>query len=344
MRRLFLGAIAGVGVCAALSVSALPVRAEPPFYEGKIITVITSTGPGGAYDAVARLIARHMGRYIEGNPSLVVKNMPGAGNVLATNYMYTIAPKDGLFIASIHNAMPLHQALSGRGVRYDAAQFNWLGSTGPENEAVLVWHTAGVNTLAGLREKEVILGSTGEGSGISIIPKAMNQLLGTKFKMVLGYKSSEEVNLAMARGEVQARAFGYSSIVSQHPDWLRDKKVVILAQAGAKREHDLPDVPLLTELASNDQDRQLLSLFSSPPGLGRPFLAPPGVPADRLAILNKAFDATLHDATFIAEAKALKIDIDPMSGEEVAQIVRAVTQASPDVVAKAKAVMDTGNN
>ena len=228
---------------------------------------------GGVYDLTARVIARHMGRYIPGNPTLIVQNMPGGGNVLATNYMYNIAPKDGLTIASIHNAMPLHQVLDGRGVRFDAGKFSWLGSTGSENEVILAWHTAGISTIQQAREKEIALGATGSGSGLSIIPTAMNNVLGTRFKLVIGYKTSEDINLALQRGEVQARAFGINSIESQHPDWLKEGKVAFLAQAGVKRDKDLPDVPLLTELAGTPQQRQNPQAHLRP---GRPRASLPG--------------------------------------------------------------------
>jgi len=310
-----------------------------PFFEGKTITIITSTGSGGSYDITARLISRHMPRFIPGNPTMIVQNMPGGGNVLATNHMYTIAPRDGTMIATLHNAIPLHQVLDGRGVRYDASKFNWLGSTGSENEVVFTWHTTGVTNIEQAKQKEVILGGTGAGSGIVIIPTAMNNLLGTKFKMVMGYKSSEDLNLAIQRGEVEARAFSMASVKGQRADWIKEKKVNFIAQAGTHRAHEIPDVPLLTELAKTDEEREILKLISSPPSLGRPFTAPPEVPAERLAILRKAFQDTLKDKVFLEEAEKLKLEIDPMSAEEVTEIVRGVVNAPPDVVAKARAMM-----
>ena len=320
----------------------LPPRAdaaEVDAYKGKTVTLITSTGVGGTYDLVARLLARHMPRHIPGNPIMIVQNMPGGGNVLATNYMYNIAPKDGTAIATIHSAMPLHQVLDGQGVRYDADRFNWLGSTGAQNEVILVWHTVGVTTIQQATEKEVILGGTGAGSGIVIIPTLMNSLLGTRFKIVTGYRTSEEVNLGLQRGEVQARAFGFGSITSQHPDWLRERKVVFLAQAGARREKLLPDVPLLTELAKNDEQRRIMQLVSSAPALGQPYIAPPGVPADRLAILRKAFGATLRDNAFLADAERIGFSVEPMSAAEAGRIVRETINAPAEVVARAKAAM-----
>jgi tripartite-type tricarboxylate transporter receptor subunit TctC len=330
--------------CAVFTAAALlanfPAHAQPSF-EGKTITIVTSTGVGGVYDLTARVIARHMGRHIPGHPTLIVQNMPGGGNVLATNYMYNIAPKDGTVIATVHNAMPLHQVLDGRGVRFDAGKFNWLGSTGNENEVILVWHGAGIYTIKQAKEREVVLGATGAGSGLSIIPAAVNNVLGTRFKMVIGYKTSEDINLAMERGEVQARAFGINSIIAQHPDWLNEHKVVFLAQAGVKRDKDLPDVPLLTELAATAEQRAVLKLISAPAGLGHPYLAPPGTPPDRVAVLRSAFAATLRDKAFLAEVDKLQIAIDPMSAEEVGEIVAETIHASPDVVAKAKAAVET---
>jgi tripartite-type tricarboxylate transporter receptor subunit TctC len=325
-------------VLAVWLTAAVSAQAQP-FYEGKTITIITSTGAGGGYDVTARLVARHMPRYIPGNPTMIVQNMPGGGNVIATNYLYTVAPKDGTVIATLHNAMPLHQVLDGNGVRYDVSKFNWLGSTGSENEVVFTWHTTGVTTFEEAKKKEVILGGTGAGSGIVIIPIAMNNLLGTKFKIVMGYKSSEDLNLAIQRGEVEARAFSMASVKGQRSDWVKDKKINFIAQAGNHRAHEIPDVPLLTELAKNNEHRDILRLISSPPGLGRPFAAPPDIPADRLAILRKAFQETLTDKAFLDEAEKLKIEIDPVSAEEITQIIRDVVNASPAVVAKAKELM-----
>jgi tripartite-type tricarboxylate transporter receptor subunit TctC len=320
---------------------ALPAHAQS-FYEGKSITIVTSTGVGGTYDVTARLIARHMPRFIPGKPNMVVQNMPGGGNVLATNFMYAIAPKDGTTIASVHNAMPVQQVLGGQGVRFDAGKFEWLGSTGPETEVILVWHTSNIRTLDELKTREVILGGTGAGSGLVILPRAMNALLGTRFKIVSGYKSSEDINIALQRGEVEARAFSLISITAQRADWLRDKKITILAQVGAKRAHEIPDVPLVTELARSEEDRQVFKLISTAQALGRPYLAPPGVPADRLAILRKAFEATLKDKAFLADAEKLQIDIDPIGADEVTQLVRETVNAPASVVAKAKAAIEAG--
>jgi tripartite-type tricarboxylate transporter receptor subunit TctC len=322
----------------AMAVTAIPAHADD-FYKDKTITVITSTGAGGSYDTIARMISRHMPPHLAGHPTMIVQNMPGGGNVLATNHMFNIAPKDGTAIATINNAIPLHQVLDGRGVRFDVRKFNWLGSTGNSNSVTTAWHTAGVKTIQDVMKKEIILGGTGPASSIVIFPKVMNAVLGTKFKIVTGYKSSSAVDIAMERGEVQSRAGSYESIVSKQPQWITENKVVFLVQVGAKREKTLPNVPLLTELAKNENQRRVLQLISSPILLGRPYLAPPGVSNERVAQLRKAFDATMKDADFVAEAKKRKIDLEPISGAEVAKIVSETVDAPTDVIAAARKVM-----
>jgi tripartite-type tricarboxylate transporter receptor subunit TctC len=331
----------------ALMLAVLPFLSGPAatqtpaeFYKGKTISLITSTGVGGTYDMVARIVAHYMPRYIPGNPTIIVQNMPGGGNVLATNYMFNLAPKDGTAIATIHSAMPLQQVLDAGGVRYDADKFNWLGSTGAQNEVILVWYTAGIKTLQEATEKQIVLGGTGAGAGIVILPTVMNNLLGTKFKIVTGYRTSEDVNLGMKRGEVQARAFGFDSITSQHPEWITEHKVNFLVQSGARRDKRLADVPLVTEFAKNDEQRQVFQLFSSAPALGQPYVAPPGLPVDRLDVLRKAFAATLSDKDFLAEAEKIRFTIDAMSADEVAETVRQTTHAPADIVAKAKAAIN----
>jgi tripartite-type tricarboxylate transporter receptor subunit TctC len=314
-------------------------------YKGKTLTIITSTGPGGTYDVTARAIGRYMARHIPGAPTIIVQNMPGGGNVLATNYMYTIALKDGLTIATIENGIPLHQVVDGQGVRYDASKFNWLGSTGPENQAVYAWSTAGVKTLQDVLTREVTLGGTGAGSSIVIYPIAMNAVLGTKFKIVMGYKSSEEVTLAVQRGEVQARSDGLGTLARQHPEWIKDKTINVLAVVGLKRDKLVPDVPTMMEFAKNEEDRETLQLISAPTALGRPYLAPPDIPADRLATLRKAFMATLKDKEFLEEAAKLRIDVDPRDADEITKVVRDTISAPPAVVAKAKVALGvTGNS
>ncbi len=339
-RRTWLLRVVSSAIVSPLAVQAGESAAkEGEFYQGRTIKLITSTGVGGTYDILARTIARHMPRYIVGQPTIIVENMPGGGNVLAANYMYNIAPKDGTALATIHSAIPLQQMLDVGGVRFDADKFNWLGSTGSQNEVILVWHTAGVNSIAQAMKRQVMVGGTGTRAGMVLLPLVVNNLLGTKFTLVTGYITSEDVNLAMERGEVQGRALSIGSIESRHPDWITGHKVAFLAQSGAKRDKHLPQVPLLTELAKDDEQRQIFKLIASAPALGQPYLAPPGVPAERLAILRKAFAATLRDPAMLAEAANIRFDVDPLSADEVAQIVHETVYAPEALVAKAKLAM-----
>jgi tripartite-type tricarboxylate transporter receptor subunit TctC len=331
-------------VFCALGVICLPsARAETveSFYQGKTVTIVVSTGVGGVFDLTARTVAKYMPRYLPGKPTMIVRNMPGGGHVLATNFMFNQATRDGTYIGLVNNGMPLHQVLDGRGVRFDAAKFNWLGSAGLSNLMTVAWHTSGVKTIDDLMTHELITAATGAGSNGFIYPNAMNIVLGTKFKIVLGYKSSPEADLAMVRGEVAGRAgFSLSAILQEHPDWITDRKVAVLVQAGAEREKDFPDVPLMHELAKTPEQRQMLALISSPVSLGRPFFTTPDTPAERVAALRDAYAATMKDADFLAEARALNLDIKAMGGDRVAQIVEETVNVPAELIAKAKAVLD----
>jgi tripartite-type tricarboxylate transporter receptor subunit TctC len=330
-------------VCAAIAVFSLSyAKADPvaDFYKGKIVTVVTSTGVGGPFDLTARALAKHMPRYIPGNPNMVVKNMPGGGHVLATNFMYTQAERDGTAIATVNNSIPLHQALGGQGVRFDARKFNWLGSTGGSNLLTVAWHTSGFKTMDDVMKRELVTGATGVGSGTFIYPNAMNIVLGTKFKIVMGYKSTAELDLAMERGEVAARSgASLAGILQERAYWLKENKVAVLAQVGTEREKDYPGVPLMHELAKTDEQRQILTLVSAPPALGRPFFTTQDVPLERVAALRKAFEATMADAAFLAEAKQLNLEMNPFGGERLAKMVNDIINAPPAVVEKAKAVL-----
>jgi tripartite-type tricarboxylate transporter receptor subunit TctC len=330
-----------IAAAACLTLVPAGVRAaEDVTFKDKTITITVSTGEGGTYSLLGRLVGRHMPRYLPGTPNMVAQNMPGGGHMLATNYLYNVAPKDGTAIGTVNQTVVSHQVLDGKGVRYDAAKFNWLGGFGSGNAVLAVWHTANVNTFEDLRTKEIIAGATGEGSSAYHYPLVMNRILGTKLKIVKGYKGIPDVELAMTRGEVHARAGSYASYGVNHPDWLKDKKITFPVQIGVKREKDLPDVPLWSEVAKTAEERQVLRLVAAPISLGRPFLAPPDVPANRLALLRSALAKTMADAAFLAEAAKQNLEIDPMTAEEVTDIVKETVSAPPDIAEKAKAAMD----
>jgi tripartite-type tricarboxylate transporter receptor subunit TctC len=327
---------------AVLAAAGAPAHADAvsDFYKGKQITLVVSTGAGGTYDTVARQMSRYMPKHIPGEPTIVVKQMPGAGHVLATNFMYNQAPKDGTHIATIGNSIPLHQVLDGKGARYEANKFNWLGTTGISNLLTVAWAGSGVKSIQDVMEREVTAGSTGAGSGTSLYPTVMNKVVGTKFKIVAGYQRATEIDLAMERGEMDVRSgFSYGSLATEHPDWLSEKKVVVLVQVGGVREPDFPNVPLMSDLAKTDEQRQILSLISSTVALGRPYLTTPEVPADRLAALRKAFMDTLADKEFLAEAKRLNFDLRPADAAAVTKIVSDVVNTPPDIIAKTKEVI-----
>jgi tripartite-type tricarboxylate transporter receptor subunit TctC len=340
LTALWCRAIAVAGLTASLGAAAQAAD-DAPFYKNKTITIIVSTGEGGTYSLNARLVSRYMPHHLPGNPQMIVQNMPGGGHMLATNYIYNVAPKDGTVIGTVDQNVPAHQILSGVGVRYDAAKINWLGGFGADNTVLAVWHTAGINTYADLASHDVTIGATGDGSSAYTYPLLMIRVLGLKnLKIVKGYRSTPEVELAMERGEVQARAGSYTSFSVDHADWVTQKLITFPLQIGEKRQANLADIPLWTEVATTDEQKEILELAGSPVGLGRPFLAPPGVPADRIALLRKALAETLVDPDLLAEAAAQKVSIIPMSADEVTHIIKETMEAPADIVAKTKTAMD----
>ncbi len=329
----------GIGACGVACAQADVVE---DFYKGKTITVVTSTGVGGPFDLTARALARHMPRFMPGRPTMIVRNMPGGGHVLATNFMYTQADKDGTTIATVNNSVPLHQVLDGRGVRYDARKFNWLGSTGTSNLMTVAWHTSGFKTMDDVMARELVIGATGVGSGTFIYPNAMNVVLGSKFKIVMGYKSTAELDLALERGEVAARSgASLAGILQERPAWIKGNRVIVLNQIGDVRDPAFPQVPLMHELAKTPEQRAILNLISLPPALGRPFFTTPDTPADRVAALRRAFEATMKDEAFLNEAKQLNLEMNPFGGARAAAIVNETVNVSPELIAKAKAVLDS---
>jgi tripartite-type tricarboxylate transporter receptor subunit TctC len=312
------------------------------FYKGKTLTIVASSGAGGPIDLACRTVARFLGKHIPGNPTIVVRNMPGGGHVLMSNFMFNQAPKDGTYIGGVVNSIPTHQVIDGRGVRFDAGKFQWLGSTGYSNLMTFAWHTSGFKTIKDVLEREILAGATGVGSGTYIYTNAMNVILGTKFKMVLGYKDSPAVNLAVERGEVQARGgMTLTGLKQERPDFIAEKKVIMLVQTGEEREAEYPNVPLMHELGRDDEERQILQLISSPAALGRPFFVPPEVPADKVAALRKAFAAMVKDPEYIAEGNKVRLDMNPLSAERVTKLVHATVYAPAAIVAKAKAALGT---
>ena len=334
------GGLATLSIATILALSANASRADSvkDFYTGKTVNIIVSTGPGNIFDSAARLLAKYLPNYLPGSPSIVVRNMPGAGHIRATQYMFTQAPRDGTYIGIVNNGIPLEQIVTGPSVHFDVRKFNWIGSAGLSNLLTMTWHTSGVKTVDDVMKKEVIAGATGVSSNGYLYANVMNTLLGARFKIVSGYATNTEADLGMERGEVEARAgFSLSSVELEHPDWLRDKKVNILFQTGLKREVTLPDIPLMHELAKTPEQLEVLMLLSSTVALGRPFFAPPEVPEDRVVALKKAFESVLSDPAFLAEANQTNLDIRFMDGEKLASLVNAIVNVPDSVTDKLRA-------
>ena len=311
------------------------------FYRGKTLTMLVGTSPGGDYDLRLRMVARHIGRHIPGNPTVVVNNMPGGGGLVVANWLANVAPKDGSVAVAITQNLPVHQATGAQGVKFDVREFNWIGNTTDTPNVINSWHTTGIRTIADVLQRDLIVGATGTASGSFLYPHALNRLVGTKFKIVTGYPGGNDINLAMERGEVGGRGSNsWASWKSTRPQWLAEKKVFILVQVGVKRNPELPDVPTLQDLAKNEGDRQVLEFISADTAISRPLVTNAGAPRERVAALRRAFDATMKDPEFLAEAEKSKTDISPMTGEEAQKIAAATINTPPDVLARANALIE----
>jgi tripartite-type tricarboxylate transporter receptor subunit TctC len=312
------------GLATAVGVTTRTAAAEPiaDFYKGKTITVLIGVGVGGEYDLHARMVARHLGKHIPGNPTIVPQNMTGAGGMLMANYLYEVAARDGTYIGMLGNNFPAQQAVGTRGIKFDTSKFGWIGSISPTVETMTTWKTTGVRTLEEARHTEVVAGASGRGAITYTFPAMLNELVGTRFKIVTGYQGGNAINLAMERGEVGARNNTWSSWKVTKRHWLDNKDIHVLVQAGPKAP-DL-DAPTIEEVLKNENDRKVATLIVSGTRLGRPLATPPNVPAERLQALREAFLAVMKDPEFRKEADAARIEIDPVRGEEMQRVVEQV--------------------
>ncbi|MGE0650918.1 MAG: Bug family tripartite tricarboxylate transporter substrate binding protein [Alphaproteobacteria bacterium] len=339
MRSLQKAFVAGVfcGVGAVGFSGATAAQSVEEFYKGKQVKLVIGAAVAGGYDTYGRLFARLMPKHIPGNPPMIVQIMPGAGGVVAANYLYNIAPKDGLTLGTVQRQIPEGPLVGLGGVQFDATKFNWIGSMNNEVSICVSWHTAAVKTFKDAFDKELIVGAQRQ-ANTEQYPSIFNNLLGTKFKIIAGYTGGGGVLLAMERGEVEGRcSWSWSSIVVQKPDWLRDKKINLLAQISLAGHPDLPNVPLVMDFAKSDADRQVLEFLFARNVLGRPFLAPPGVPGDRVVALRAAFDAMVKDKDVVAEFKKVKQELTPVGGETIQNLMGRLYATPKDIIAKAKA-------
>jgi tripartite-type tricarboxylate transporter receptor subunit TctC len=334
--------VLSMGVVAACVLQASPLASQSnmqffagnqsvgQFYSGKQINLIVGATPGGGYDTQARFVAKYLGHHIPGRPAVVVQNMPAAGSLAAANHIANAAPRDGTVIALVQRGMLLIKAWNPAQVRFDLDKLNWIGSISREVGLVLAWHTAPHRTAQDLFDKELIVGGT-TGIDTETTPRLLNAVLGTKFRIVTGYPGTAEIAIAMERDEVQGIAdWAWSSLKAVRPSWLADKKVNILMQSALQRDPDLPGVPLTLDFVKNDADRRVMELYFTQKTVARPVIAPPGVPADRIAALRQAFAALARDKEFLADAQRSNLDVSPVSGEEVDRIVAIIASASPD--------------
>jgi len=309
---------------AVLPGTALGQPSVEDFYRGKKLDMVIGYSPGGTYDLYARLVARHLGNYIPGRPLIVPRNMPGAGSRAATTWVYSIAPKDGTVLATADQSLSLQQAAGDKRINFDTTKLTYIGNPNIENNTTATWHTTGIKTIDDAKRREVTMGATG-GSTSSQYPKAMNALLGTKFRIILGYPGGNDVNLAMERGEVDGRGSNsWTSWKATRPDWIAEKKINILVQIGLAKASDLSDVPLLLDLATNDDDRRLLRVLSASTNIGRPIFTTPDAPPERVTALRRAFDAMVRDPAFLEQARREHFDIEPTTGEAMQQLVSEI--------------------
>ena len=310
------------------------------FYRGKTIELFIGTSVGGGYDAYGRMLARTMARYIPGNPTIVPKNMEGAGSMRLANFLYNAAPKDGTTFGTINRGTPFDPLLGNKNGQFEAAKFNWIGSTNNEVSVCVSWHTTGIGKFDDVLTRELVVGATGPSADTYQFPKITNAVLGTKFKIITGYPGGNDVDLAMERGEVQGRCgWSWTSVKATHGPWLAKKMINILYQMGLSKHHDLPNVPLVVDLAMTDEQRATLKLIFARQVMAWPFTAPPGVPKARVEMLRRAFMETMKDKDFLAEAEKAGLEITPVSGGEIQKLVQEIYDTPAEVVRKTAAML-----
>jgi tripartite-type tricarboxylate transporter receptor subunit TctC len=308
------------------------------FYKSRNVDLYIGYSTGGAYDLYARVIGRHMGAHIPGNPTLVPRNMEGAGSLRLANYLYRVAPQDGSALGTIGRGIAFDPLFIGKGDQFDAQKFTWLGSANNEVSVCVAMKDSGITKFDDLFSKELTVGGTGTSADTDQFPRVLNNVLGTHFKIVEGYPGGNDVVLAMERGEVSGRCgWSWSSVKSTHKSWLDDKRMIVLIQLSLNKHPDLPDVPLVMDYAKTDEQRQILKMVFARNVMGRPFLAPPNLPPDRAVTLRKAFTDTMTDKDFLAEAEKTDLEINPVSGEDVEKLVKDVYATPKDIIEKAKA-------
>jgi tripartite-type tricarboxylate transporter receptor subunit TctC len=327
-----------------LALAILPVGSgfaqDAAFFKGKTIRILLSAGVAGGYAEYARLLAQHMGNHLAGKPDFIVQSMPGAGGLLATNYLYSQAPQDGTTIGIIHSTVPLAPLFGTAGARFDALKFNWLGSLDRADGMCTAWHTSPIKTWADMLAHEFTVGSSGAGSQMDTYPAILNRLFGTKLRVVAGYKDGTDVYLAMERGEIDGRCGGQLTVIkSTRPQWLTEHKISVPILIAEKRSAEFPATPTIMEFVKDEATRQQLELLMVAQNLDRPVMLPPGVPAVRVEELRQAFDATMVDEAFRADLERKNLHVDPVRGEDMADALARAFALPPGVIAGAREMM-----
>ncbi|HEU5272893.1 MAG TPA: tripartite tricarboxylate transporter substrate-binding protein [Xanthobacteraceae bacterium] len=329
----------------AFAVSGTAAQADPvaDFYRGRNVSMVIGYSVGGGYDTYARVLARHLGKHIPGNPNLIPQNMEGAGSLRAANYLFNAAPKDGSVIGMFSRGMAMEPLIGTSHTQFESRKFSWLGSGTNEVSTCVTWHESPVKTWADALKTPFTVGGEGSGSDPDIFATVVHNVFGVKLRLVSGYPGSAEVALAIERREVDGRCgWSYSSLMQQRPEWVPKKLVNILVQLALAKSPELPDVPLITDFATNDRERQILRLVFSRQAMARPFTAPPGIPADRKQALRAAFDATMTDPEFLAEAKQRRLEVNPVSGAEIDKLIEELYATPKDIVSEVRATIAPG--
>ena len=330
--------------CAVALGLPLPAAAQDAvadFYRGKQVTIMVGFTPGGSSSLYAQGVARHMGRFLPGNPSFIVQHVPGASGLVLANNLYNTVPRDGTAFGITGRTAPIEPLLGQANAKFDGRRFSWIGTANVEHTTCIAWHTAPVKTLADAMTTELIVGGSGADATEVIFPKAANKLTGTKFKVVLGYPGSTELLIAMERGETQGFCgIGWTFVKLRKGDWLRDKKINILFQMALNKHPEIPHVPAIIDHARTADDRKVFEFLFAPQEMGRPFFAPPDVPADRLAALRRAFELTLKDPQFLADAEKMGVEVQHVGGAAIQALLEKIYASPREIIERAKAVAE----
>jgi tripartite-type tricarboxylate transporter receptor subunit TctC len=337
LRRLVSTAAAILAGVALSSLAGVALAEDAPDFKGKTVTIIASFEAGGPYDFYSRLVARHLGAHLPGAPTVVVQNMPGAGGLRGANYLYNVAARDGTVMGVVSQTVAVGQVLATTpGIQYDARRYTWVGRINSNVEVHHTWHVSGIRSIEDAKTREVILAGTGPTSSSVVMPRLMNELIGTKFKVVTGFQGPTSAQLAFERGEVDGIAKPWSSIKTSTPEWLRDKKIHLIVQHTRTRHRELPDVPAIVDLGQDEPQRAIFALFAGGAALGTALLAPPGLPERTAAVLRAAFDQAMRDPALLEEVRKSGVDIDPLAGSELQKVVESTFVIAPDVLERAR--------